>query len=93
MDERDKHPMEEDVQPGVLQLGLFVTISTSRRGGTGFARVSVVPRRGATVVVGDWRWSPTSMPLEILQAIATVIDAALVEAVERTLGVQEALPL
>lgn len=91
MSERARDVLVEETQPGRLELGLFCTISRSRGGFHGYARVSVVPRRGSTVTAGDWHWTGGSVPLEVVQELVAVIDAALCSSIEAHLGIQEPL--
>ena len=80
------------VQPGVLDVGIFVVCSSSHSGRTHWVSVSVVPKAGPHMVAGPFSWKTTGIPEELQDEITDLVSALWEEESTRRFGVAMKLP-
>lgn len=87
----EKEPWN-DKQPGKLDVGIFVTASSSNSDRTHWIRVWSVSRHGDLGAPTDWSWDTCAIPLQMLKEVLSVLENSIVMELEDRYGIQDELP-
>lgn len=80
-------------QPGRLDYGVFLTVSSSNSGRNHWIRIRGVTRHGDLGQAHDWRWDTYALPMEVLQEVLSVLQAKVIMELEHRYGIQDELPM
>jgi hypothetical protein len=80
-------------QPGRLDYGLFLTVSSSNSGRNHWIRIRGVTRHGDLGPSSEWRWDTYALPMEVLQEVLSVLQAKVIMELEHRYGIQDELPM
>lgn len=93
---RDKYRPDDQMnafgQPGVLEWGLFLTISRSQSHKNHWLFLTPVNRYTAEVGAVHWRWDTAAMPVSIYRETVDTYRAMLDGCISKRYGIQEEFP-